>query len=474
MIEETVIGRIIESTMENARCEFISDVKLGDPVRFKQSGTEIRGRIEHLEVLSTKGLQGWIIFTSRPSRPPKPMTPIHPAETDKGGILSIGHTYRGEEVKLPLNPLYRHLNITGKTQMGKTHTMIVLAEELAEHNIPAIIFDPQGEFTNLPKAFDNTLVTDGMEPAELIKHLQERHIVIFNYLGMSNEAKSQRLGATVSELKVAKETDYAQADNEMDQLTIPPILIFVDEGDVFAPREVMRSRAFNASAEALEEIAQRGSKLGLGLIISTQRIAKLAIDIRDNCNSMMAFSQSGRSNKFALGNTGYITKHTINRLKTRLRGECILVGAVSGGQETIKIRDLKTERTKKTDFEQLLGLKGEKKKEKQKIQEISNGKLVDIDTGQVLKTAAERVYDEDDAAFQEAGGDGVVPRDEPLPDTVVEELTEAALTDEEREDSEDEDNPYPFDTHITKEDRKLIEQLRGKDNDNFGHGLIGD
>ena len=116
--QEVVIGRILEATLENARCEFDSTAEEGGPVSFKVGDEEIRARIDILETLSHIGLIGYISFKDRPIKPPKSLTPIYRREEIQTGILYVGHDFRGNIVRLDLNPLFIHLLIGGKPQRG--------------------------------------------------------------------------------------------------------------------------------------------------------------------------------------------------------------------------------------------------------------------------------------------------------------------------------------------------------------------
>ena len=199
--EDEVIGRIIESTIFNARCEFTEDVGVGDMVYFKiKGGEEILARVDLVESSPFYGLNGWIVFMERTMRSPKNMTPIYTTEADATGILNIGADYRGRPVRISINPLFNHLGLFGMTQRGKTHAMIVLIEELAKRGAPCIVIDPQGEFVNVPAKFKNVVVVENIETSDLIAYLQQHMIVIVNLLGLPNFFKSKRAGEILNTL----------------------------------------------------------------------------------------------------------------------------------------------------------------------------------------------------------------------------------------------------------------------------------
>lgn len=77
------------------------------------------------------------------------MTPTDPRKFYLGNL--IGSDGKATDQKLLYKPadLNTHCVITGMTGSGKTGLGIVLLEELALKNIPAIIIDPKGDLTNL-------------------------------------------------------------------------------------------------------------------------------------------------------------------------------------------------------------------------------------------------------------------------------------------------------------------------------------
>lgn len=428
---------------------------MGDTVAVKVDNQEYKARIDHLETTTLQGLVGYIIFIERPHRPPKVYAPILKRTDDRKGLLTIGHDYRGNPVTIDVNPLFTHLLQVGMTQQGKTHSMIVLLEEMAKHGIPCIVFDTQGEFMNMPQVFKNCIVLENIAVKDLIARLQQRQIVIINLLGLSNADKAEKLSTILHPFIIEKERDYADAENRFELLKIPPTLIFVDEAEIFCPKTGVRPRWAHRSALACEEIAKRGSKLGMGIIVATQRIINLSIDVRDNCSSIMAFRVSGRSNRYTLGQMTLFSVGTLTRLKAMLKGECIVLGEViGGGAQTVKIRDIVTPRAKNVNFEQLLGLESRHNvdiKAESVIKVTADGTVVDTGTGEVLMTPKRKTQLDDKAAYDADEGDGVLVRTTPLSDAAAEEMA----------------GKLPFDTHLTEEDKDLVKQLRklNKDND---------
>ncbi len=462
-MEKEVIGRILESTIHNARCEFSLGAQAGDPVTVKVGDTEFKARIDQLETTPLLGLQGWIIFLERPPRPPRAMATVHRGVVDMGGILFFGHDYRGNEVRFNVNPLFNHLLLVGMTQRGKTHGMLVLLEELTETGVPCIVFDTQGEFINLPEARKNSIVVEDINIMDLIAHLQMKRTIVINMLGLTNSVKASKFAALLTQFTVEKERDYAQAGNSDQLLKIPPTLIFVDEAEIYAPKVGVRSKRYGASAEAMTELAMRGSKLGMGLVASVQRVNSLAIDVRDNCNSVAAFRVIGRSNRMALACMAFFNTATLDRLKGLMKGECLVLGPLAGGSQTVKVRDIETRRAKNVNFEEMLGIvDGEATEFKPSIVLAEDGSIVDRFTSKVLATKTSRILDEDKRMFEATEGDGVLIRTEQLPDEILEEIRLQGKI------SELQGSGLSFETHISDEEQSILKKLREGDDRKIG------
>lgn len=356
-----MVGRVLEATLESARCEFDSSVSVGEVLYYmdKKTKDKILMRVDSMETTNLGGIRGWCTFMVRTDRPPAPLLPLFLAvDYEEKGILLIGHDYRGQEVRININPLFLHFLIAGMTQRGKTHLMIVLLEELAKLGIPCLVIDPQGEFVNFPSLYKNTFVVEELKIEDLVAHLQQKHIVIYNMLGLIKQFKVRRTAEILNALILEKERDYRQAENDPLLLTIPPVLIFIDETEIFAPEEKFITRNSPAeSAEYVIDIAKRGSKLGLGLVLAAQRVNMLDLDVRSNCNSAAVFQTNNRSDKGAVSLMSFVTKTSLEQVKNLLVGECLIRGAIFMGSRIVQVRDIVVQRAKKVDFEDILGVK---------------------------------------------------------------------------------------------------------------------
>lgn len=77
------------------------------------------------------------------------MTPTDPRKFFLGRLVAADGSVTDEKILYKPEDLNTHCVITGMTGSGKTGLGIVLLEELALKNIPAIIIDPKGDLVNL-------------------------------------------------------------------------------------------------------------------------------------------------------------------------------------------------------------------------------------------------------------------------------------------------------------------------------------
>ena len=113
-----------------------------------------------------------------------------------GGAVFAGETQTGTFVQVPLKTINRHGLIAGATGTGKTKTLQILAEQLANQGVPSLLMDIKGDLSGIA------------QPSEGHPKIEERHRAIgfpfaasgstVELLSLSDEP-GLRLRATVSE-----------------------------------------------------------------------------------------------------------------------------------------------------------------------------------------------------------------------------------------------------------------------------------
>lgn len=418
------IGRILSATPRTARIEFLGDLKIneGDFICFKRDGESIVGRIDKLVTHRYAGLTGYVYWLEPLDSPPRPMQNVYIAEEDKeDGFFFVGTDRAGNEIRLNLNPFFNHAMIGGMTQQGKTHLCIILLEEMIMRGVPCFIIDSHGEFVNLGKATKkwkhakNVVVVEDLRIEDLIAHLQQKHTVVYNLLGLPKVSKASRVGEILHAFMEAKERDYAKAENQPMLLEILPTLVFVDEAEIYAPNQTSTYGAKGESRDALITIAKEGAKFGLGLVIVPQRVTKLDVDVRGQCNSAAIFRVTDFGSRQAVKKMDFITPHDIRNLGAFTKGICLLSGQFVKRPRIIFTRELMSEKVKKVNFEEMLGIETEPPIAVKSRFITDGARIVDTITGDVVEDPIAWLRREDLAATELEEGDGVVLRGQLTP-----------------------------------------------------------
>lgn len=350
-----LIGRVIEHHGIIGKAEFTPQVRTGDFIYYKTAiGKKVLCQVKNLRSTPNKGFHGSFKILDPSAELPKIWENLYLSHQKMNGHIEVGKTRKGEAVRIRVNPLFRHTLVTGKTGTGKTHMQIVMQEEFLRYQIPSLVIDTQGEFIHIDKFSKEAIVVESIDFEDLLSHLKYKRTVVLDLQGLSYLDKAQRCFEILSKLRDAKEKDYKQAGSDVRLLRIPPIIINIDEAEVYAPTH---TRTLNRKCrDCIIYIAKRTGKLGLGLIVSSQRIPSLHYDVRSQCNNAVIFHISDSGSRQVLRQLPYITATDLNRVKSFPRGECIITGEMVSHPLLIRVRDIKTPRAKSLDFEKMLGL----------------------------------------------------------------------------------------------------------------------
>ncbi|MGC8568000.1 MAG: ATP-binding protein [Candidatus Micrarchaeia archaeon] len=163
--------------------------------------------------------------------------------------------------------------IIGQSGSGKSYLAAVLAEELCRNHIPFVVVDTEGEYFSLKSMFE--IIWVGKNPkADL--NIDTDFSILF-----SNSIEN---GIPVI-LDVSDELDKkAVVFNALRQLYSiedkkhMPYLVVVEEADMFVPQVIEKA------PNILDEISVRGRKRGIGLLVATQRPAKISKNILSQCS----------------------------------------------------------------------------------------------------------------------------------------------------------------------------------------------
>ncbi len=417
------VGRILSGTLRTARVEFTGEFRgeEGSLVSFDHKGDTVYARVDKLESHRYAGLTGYIYYLEPLDRPARNLIEIFDADDDiEDGILFIGQDRRGYDVKIHVNPLFDHGLICGMSRAGKTHFCIVLLEETIMQNMPALVIDSHGEFVNLAKKTDkwkhteNVIIVEDLRIEDLIPYLQQHKTVIYNLLGLPKVSKANRVGEILNQLKEAKEKDYAQAENQELLLQIPPVLVVLDEAEIYAPTKTSTWGVKGAALGTITDLAKEGAKFGIGLIAVPQRPTMLDIDVRSQCNSAAIFRNIDIGSKTAISKLDYITARDLRNMSGFYKGTCLMAGSFVRRVRTVYVRDLLSEKVKKVDFEKMLGIESspppKRPQFKPRLIKTDEGDIIDEVSGEIIENGLDRLERSDALAFERDEGDGVILR----------------------------------------------------------------
>ncbi len=165
----------------------------------------------------------------------------------------------------------------GDSGSGKSHGMVGMIEE-TDGLAQRIIIDPEGEYFPLKDNFQFLLIgqkTEQVTP-NVILNLNDVYVdkLIKKLIEISSDAiidLSENPGEATHFLNVFQKAIFKYA-----KLMKRPLLIFVDEGQIFAPE---KGQGSEESLTAMKQLAKRGRKRGIGLICGTQAIADFSKDV---------------------------------------------------------------------------------------------------------------------------------------------------------------------------------------------------
>lgn len=181
---------------------------------------------------------------------------------------------------LPLDTVTQAIAILARKGAGKTYTASVLVEEVVRSKVPVVVLDPTGAWWGLRSS------VDGQKPG--------LPVTIFggDHGDMALEPSAGRIiaetvidhpGAYVVDLSAFESrsaeirfaADFLERLYRAKKRETGPLLLVVDEADMFAPQQPRDKGDQIRTLGALEAIVRRGRIKGLGDLLITQRAAVL-------------------------------------------------------------------------------------------------------------------------------------------------------------------------------------------------------
>lgn len=255
--------------------------------------------------------------------------------------LELGNMLSGPGQHFVVDPgilVDTRLLLTANSGGGKSWGARKLVEEV-HGKVQVIILDPEGEFATLREKFDFVLAGKGGDiPAD------PRHASL-----MARKAMELGMDLIVDlyELHPRERIQFVRRFLEgLDQLPKDlwhPVLVLVDEAHIFAPEQ-----GSSEAADAMAALVSRGRKRGLGAVLLTQRLSKLAKDVAAECrNKLIGLANLDLDRKRGADELGFTDKAQVLMLRDLAAGQFYAVGpAFPKGVNAVRIGQVKTSHPK--------------------------------------------------------------------------------------------------------------------------------
>jgi len=162
--------------------------------------------------------------------------------------------------------------IIAQSGAGKSYGVAVICEQLASHNLGFCVIDTEGEYFSLKQKFDVLWVGGKDSDVNFSSiDLQKLALVVVK--------ESIPVILDVSDLSDEKEAvnQWVTALYEAATKLRNPYLLIIEEADKFVPQRGVKM-------PIIHEVARRGRKRGLGLLVASQRPALVDKEVLSQCN----------------------------------------------------------------------------------------------------------------------------------------------------------------------------------------------
>ena len=215
--------------------------------------------------------------------------------------------------------------VLGSSGSGKSYAVGVICEELCKNHVPFVIIDTEGEYSGLKEKYDVIWVGEdqhcdlnwkSLNLERLAQHALDSAPLI---LDLSETVQPRKkISAFLSEI-------YREVSKRR-----TPYLVILEEADKFAPQVGERLQIFN-------EVARRGRKRGLGLMICTQRPSLVDKNILSQCGNQLIGRLVIKNDLQAIDQF-FPERGSINQVTTLTRGAFYALGNISSAPTQVQIR----------------------------------------------------------------------------------------------------------------------------------------
>lgn len=165
--------------------------------------------------------------------------------------------------------------VVGASGSGKSYAVGVICEELCKNKVPLALIDVEGEYSGLKERYELIWVSEGrgcdvswssLNVEELARQAPDIPPLILDISEVDEpRAKVERFLIDIYREISSRRTPY---------------LIILEEADKFVPQ-------VGEKLQILQEIARRGRKRGLGLLLCTQRPSLVDKNVLSQCSNQL-------------------------------------------------------------------------------------------------------------------------------------------------------------------------------------------
>src|ERR1700730_6866375 len=220
--------------------------------------------------------------------------------------------------------------VIGSSGSGKSYAVAVICEELCKNKVPFVIIDVEGEYSGLKEKYEVIWLGDDencdlrwknkVDLKQLAKFAPECPPIVFDL------SETYRPREKVNEFLIELYREISRRRR--------PYLVILEEADRFSPQVGERLPIF-------DEIARRGRKRGLGLMLCTQRPSLVDKNILSQCSNQLIGKMVIKNDLNAVAQF-FAGRGPPNQLTGLTPGEFFALGGMAPQPEKVKIRPRET------------------------------------------------------------------------------------------------------------------------------------
>ena len=228
--------------------------------------------------------------------------------------------------------------VSSMTDGGKSWTIRKICEEIFG-KVGIIILDPEGEYVSLREEFPFLIVGKDIplevDSAEFLAEqtLKENISVIFDF-STTDIIDQQEFTSKFINKFMDLQTKLKKA-----------YVVVVEEADEFAPE---KGTYKSDSLRAIINIAKKGRKRGIGLIVATQRPAFVSKFVISQCQNKVVGHTEWTGDLKVIKDFLQIEENTITKISKLNQGEFLFSGGFIDKEEFAKVGDVITTHTGET------------------------------------------------------------------------------------------------------------------------------